>query len=109
MLSPSISFREILIHMTSLFLEDFDRYYFSETCSIMNKILKRENFHLFIEIEEQNIPWDSHQVGKRWINVKNYGTKFKDEKETMQFFYGWMEKEQIFGGEILLSWIMSIN
>ena len=59
-LSLFISLSEILIQMISLFLEDFDRYSLSQTCLTMNKIFKSKNFYLFIEKEEQNIPWDSY-------------------------------------------------
>ena len=76
-LSPFISLSEILIQIISLFLEDFDRYSLSQTCLTVNKIFKSKNFHLFIEKEKQNIPWDSYQVDKRWINVKNNGINSK--------------------------------
>ena len=56
--------------MISLFLEDFDRYSLSQTCSMMNEIFKCKNFYLVIEEEEQNIPWDSYQVDKRWKMLK---------------------------------------
>ena len=61
----------------------------------MNNIFKNKIFHLFIEKEEQNIPLDSYQVDKRWINVKNYGIKFIDEYETMQYFTkGWNKNKE---------------
>ena len=63
-LSPFISLSEIVIQIISLFLEDFDRYSLSQTCLTMNKIFKNQNFHLFIEKEEQNIPWDAYEVDK---------------------------------------------
>ena len=76
--------------MISLFLEDFDRYSLSQTCSTMNKMFKNQNCHLFIEKEEQNISWVAYEVDKWWINTKNYGIKFKDEYEKMQnFTEGW--------------------
>ena len=69
--------------MISLFLEDFDRYFLLQTCLAMNKIYKNQNFHIFIKKEEQNILWDSYEVDKWWINVKNYRIKLKDEYETL--------------------------
>ena len=34
--------------------------------------------------------WDSYQVDKLWINIKNYGIKFNDELETIWYFTeGW--------------------
>ena len=90
MLSPFIPLREIVIQIISLFLEDFDRYSLSQTCLTMKKIFKSKNFYLFIEKEEHNINWNSCEADKRWINVENYGIKFKDQYETMQYFTeGW--------------------
>ena len=80
-----------MIQITSLFLEDFDRYSLSQPCLTMNKIFKNQNFLLFIEKEEQNMPWDAYKVDKRWINAKNYGIEFKDEYEKNAIFHRRME------------------
>ena len=41
--------------------------------------MRRKSFHLFIEKEEQNIHWDSSQVGKRWIKAKTYSKMNKKQ------------------------------
>ena len=67
-----ISLNEICIHIVSLYLEDFDRYSLSQTCWLLKNLLTSKNFHFFIEKEEQNMTWDSYQVDKRWIEIKQY-------------------------------------